>query len=153
MWTSRSFKIVKYIFPVVIGAITLLACIEEFRGVHEKHALVIKEELSLFIDTVKGITLCQAWIPGKEGEPIIYFINGIDGEETSAEKMDLIVAGEKELKIVCHNHYMPIQIDDTLRIPYRLIDYVEYQSCNHSHYVGQDITLFLSSPIGQHMIH
>ncbi len=143
----------KYIFPVVIGAISLLACIEEFRGVHEKHAQVIKEELTIFIDTVKAITLCQAWIPGKEGEPDIYFIIGAETEDSSTEKRDLVIAGEKELKIYCPDGFTPPGTDDTIRIPYLLIDYIDYQSYKYVSYLGQGMTLYLSEALGQNMLH
>lgn len=146
-------QMVKYIFPVVCGAITLLACNVEYRSGDEKHAQAIKEELAIFIDTVKGITLCQAWIPGKEGEPIIYFYHGVGSEDTTMFQRQLIIAGEKVLKIICSDDDTPPVIGDTMRIPYMQIDYIDYQACKHSSYLGQGMTLYLGSTTGQNMIH
>lgn len=151
--TTRSPEIVKYLFPVIFGTLSLLSCTEEFRGTNDKHTQAIKEELSLFIDTVKGITTCQVWIPGKEGEPIIYFIVEVENEAPSIGKKSLVFAGEKALKIICLNDFIPPKIDDTVRIPYRLIDYIEYQTSNVNRYLGQEMTLYLSGPTGQNINH
>jgi len=144
---------VKYIIPLIFGTITLLSCIEEFRGINDKHAQLIKEELSIFIDTVQGITLCQAWIPGKEGEPVIYFINNPEAVDSSVPQENLIFTGENLLKIVCPSGFTPSVIDDTIRISYKLIDYIEYQTCRNNNKPGQCVTLYLSGPLGQVTFH
>lgn len=143
----------RYLIPVVFGSITLFTCNTGYREIREKHALVIKKELSEYMDTVQDFTRCLVWIPGKEGEPDIYLLHCSDAGDPSSEKRDLIVAGEKELKVICFDDLIRPEIDDTVRIPYTVIDYIEYQSRNYSDDPGQGITLYLSSHIGPDLMH
>lgn len=109
---------------------------------------VIREELSTFLDTVKAVTMCQVWIPGREGEPYVYFIKD-EFEYTIQSKLDSVIAGENVLKINSFTNNVLFTNEATLIIPYILIDYIEFQPYGSNEYIGSDITLYLSGLPGQ----
>lgn len=140
-------KIVKYLLLVIVVFLFILPKKVESEFVANEHTQEIRGELTNFLDTVKAITMCQIWIPGIEGEPYVYFNE--DGYESfSSSKLNSVIAGENELKIIFFNTDFPFPNEMSFAIPYILIDYVEYQPCNSVDYIGNDVTIYLSKPPG-----